>query len=173
MSQVTQPNNTLVRFILDETDDNGDRQTVKGQGRSRELFGGPKHKVVREQQYGMSAHAPKGSVGVAIAINGNPDQMVLLGFEHKDHRPKELPEGEVKWYAKFGQVMHFKADGSIVISVAGGAKIILKDDKAYIDAIVHLGGGEGDDFKSTSQEGTLDTDGDAEVSNFATRVKTR
>lgn len=111
--------NQMVRVVLDETDDSGRQQGLKTSGREREQLGSDKHRILRVQAYGLSGHAPKGSQGVVIAIGGNPDQAVLLGGEHPDHRPKDLGEGEVMLYSQFGQKIHLKANGDVDIDAPG------------------------------------------------------
>lgn len=115
--------NQIVRVRLVETDDGDRRQAVRAEGRAREMFGGQKRKIPRNQEYGFSTHAPKGSVGTVIVIGGHPDQAMVANLEHPDHRPTDLEEGEVKIYSKFGQVIHLKANGDIAISAPGDITI--------------------------------------------------
>lgn len=169
---MSQPNNALIRFRLDETDDTGRQQLVKGKGRKRETLGGSKHKLVHAARYGYSSHAPKGSQGLATALNGNPDQMFVIHVEHPDHRPQNLAEGEVKIYDKNGQYVHLKANGHTVI-YGGGATITMKDGKIILDGIVYLGGE--DAIKEVAMRGSTDDDteangADALVGNLATRA---
>lgn len=166
-------NNTFVRFLLEETDDKGDQQLMRGKSRNRETLGGPKHKLVRLNQYGFSGNPPKGAQGIATFMNGNPDQGLLIGIEHPDHRPKDLPVGDSKMYDDVGQYVWLKHDGTVEIFGGGSCKITMTGGKIYLDGDVYIGGGPGATFKPTSQEGTIDSDGDVEVSNFATKVHTR
>lgn len=112
--------NQLVRTSLKKTNDSGEQQTVETDGRIREGLGGSKYGIPITQKHGFSSHAPKGSHGVAIIMNGDPDLALMVGLEHKDHRPKNLAEGEAIIYnARNPQdYVHIKADGTIEVKCA-------------------------------------------------------
>jgi len=91
------------RFQVDETDDRGGQQGLKGKGfRGEELTG-----VMRQQPYGLSSHVPKGSTGYAVALGGDRDRVLSLGVEHEGKRTKNLPEGAVALYGPDGQVLKY------------------------------------------------------------------
>jgi phage gp45-like len=165
---MTQANNTIIRFKLEKTDDSGKQQRVKGTGRKREKLGGNQPRLVVLQQYGMSTHVPPGAIGTAVMLNGSPDQMLVLGFEHPDHRPAGLAEGETKQHGPAGNFALFKANGDVEIVCGGGAKIILKGGEIILDGIVRIGGA--DASTPASMQGTLDSAGHTDVGGFATKV---
>lgn len=164
---MSQPNNTLVRFRVEQSDDSGKQQLLTGKGRKRELFGSTSHKIVHTARFGYSSRPPRGSQGLAVALNGNPDQTFVVHVEHPDHRPTDLEEGESKVYDANGQFVHLKADGTVVIS-GGGATITMAGGVIILDGIVKLGGADAD--KPAAMLGTVDSAGHTDVSGLATRV---
>jgi len=67
----------------------------------------------RLENYGLAGRPPAGSEGVMLAVGGSRDHPVLVGLEHREHRP-ELAEGEVKLYSIFKQCIHLDNEGNIV-----------------------------------------------------------
>ena len=96
--------------------------------------------VYRPQPFGLSAVPPSGSEGILIALGGRSDRLLGLGFEHKDHRPKDSPAGTAVLYDDKGNVIFAKG--------ATGIEIIAKDGKVIVKPAagqnVYLGG-TGDD----------------------------
>jgi phage gp45-like len=89
------------RVELIETDDSGEMQrtTVRGYADEVIKLG---HRV---QPFGDSGHAPPGAHGLALLVNGRPDQSVLLGLEHPQHRPRNTAVGERVLYNAHGDVI--------------------------------------------------------------------
>lgn len=165
----TAADNMNFRGKIAKTYDDKDQQLVELTGRHGERMGGNTgaHGVPRVQNYGMTSHLPDDSHLHMLVPEGNPDKATVVGAEHAPSRPKGLGKGEVKFYCQFGQYMFFKADGSCEI-YADNCTIKMKDGKISLIADeVHLGTEGG---VPASKEGTIDTDGDAEVLNLATKV---
>lgn len=89
------------RVELVEVDDSGPLQRVTVLGYADEVIKGA-HRV---QLFGETSHPPVGSHGLALLVNGRPDQSVILGLEHPDHRPRNLPRGERALYNAHGDVI--------------------------------------------------------------------
>lgn len=155
----------LVRAELISTDDSGKTQVLKARGRDGEEYGG-KTGVLRVQSFGHSAHVPKGAHGLILVIGGNPDMAVLLGFEHPDHRPTNLAEGEHKLYDAFGQFIHFE-DGTLTIN-AGGCQLVMTNGEIQLIGVVKLGSASAS--RPVSAQGTVDTGGFADTSNPLSKV---
>lgn len=164
--------NVVVRTRLDETDDSGKQQMMTFRGRRKEKMGG-KQKVMRLQSYGVSEHPPKGSQGVTTIPGGSPSLAMVMGMEHPDHRPKNLAEGEGKIYDMWGGNLYKQEDKWTITK--GGSSIVMYDD-GHIDIIadtinivgnVHVGGYGG---VKASKDGTVDSAGDVDTSNFANKV---
>lgn len=126
--------NQLVRYRLEEVDDSGDQQRISAWGRIREMFGGKKTHVVRQQSYGFSSHPPKGSVGTALVQGGNRDQAFLFGPEHPDYRPKGLAEGESQIYNYHDNKRVYAKNDKLLVRTESHPIII----RAGAGGIVHI-----------------------------------
>jgi phage baseplate assembly protein V len=102
--------NLIIRGSLRKTDDAGPQQLVEVDGRAGERIGGAKHKVPHLQGYGLASNVPPGAHVVVVMIGGNPDQAMVLGMEHAEHRPTGLAAGEVAIYDDQGQVVRLLRD---------------------------------------------------------------
>lgn len=158
--------NMLIRARVDKTDDQNEQQAVEMTGRADEKIGGPKHPTHRAQGYPISSHLPKGSIALVMMMNGNPDQAVLLGGEHPEHRPKDLAEGEWKLYDQWGKSLHATEDGWVMTV---GKLTIVADTVVIQSGDIRLGGE--DASRPVAAQGTVDSSGDVLVSNFLTCVK--
>lgn len=99
----------LRRATVLKTDDSGTQQILK---KLRGLASEQPQNVYRPQAHGFSSHAPSGSEGLFLSLGGRGDRMLALGFEHKDHRPKNLPEGGTALYDADGKVLKFVKDNA-------------------------------------------------------------
>lgn len=161
--------NTLVRLKISKTDDSGKQQVHTASGRKREGMGTAQVGIPRIGFHGFAYHPHPGSHAIALMMNGDPDQALLLGAEHADHRPKGLKPGESKQYGPDEPNQHgyFKDDGSYFLK-AGGCSIEMKGGKIILTGDVYLGGADAD--RAVSAINTVDTAGDLEVSNLLTKV---
>lgn len=165
---MSQPNNTLVRFRVEQSDDTGKQQLLTGKGRKRELFGSTSHKLVHTARFGYSSRPPRGSQGIAVALNGNPDQTFVVHVEHPDHRPTDLEDGETKVYGSAGNFAYLKADGSIVLKCSGAASITLSGGDIILNGNIKLGSASAS--RPLSLQASVDSAGHTQVSNLATKV---
>lgn len=98
---------SLRRATVLKTDDSGSQQILKQMtGLKTETF----EDVYRPQPHGFSSHAPKDAEGVYLALGGRSDRLLALGFEHKDHRPKNTPEGGTIIYDHTGDAIRVVKD---------------------------------------------------------------
>jgi phage gp45-like len=117
---------SLRRATVQKTDDSGTQQILKKMtGLKSETF----EDVYRPQPHGFSSHAPSGSEGVYLALGGRSDRLLALGFEHKDYRPKNTPEGGTILYNHTGDVVRVFKDQlevfhtkTIKLSIGKGVK---------------------------------------------------
>ncbi len=122
----------LRRATLQKTDDSGTQQILKKmRGLKTEHF----EDVYRPQMHGLSSHAPSGSEGVFLALGGRSDRLLALGFEHKDYRPKNTPEGGTILYNHTGDVVrvfkdHLEAYHTKTIKLSIGAGVKQSDDES-------------------------------------------
>lgn len=91
----------LLRARLIETDDANDFQQLTFQGLKNQR----PSQIGRNQPFGLSTHAPPGSIGHILNVGGRADQMWCLGFEHKDHRPRDLGAGYTVLYNAHGDAV--------------------------------------------------------------------
>jgi phage baseplate assembly protein V len=120
------------RVTLTETDDSGTQQLVRAKGLADEEF---RH-ALRINPHGFTSHAPAGSEGAVLTGGGRRDRPLILGLEHKDHRPSGLAEGESVLYDAKGQVVFLKRDGiwihssqDVVRAAQGRLRVVMRSNK--------------------------------------------
>lgn len=126
---------SIRRATVQKTDDSGSQQMLKQMtGLKSESF----EDVYRPQPHGFSSHAPAGSEGVFLALGGRSDRLLALGFEHKDKRPRNLPEGGTCIYDADGNVVRIVKDDlqimhsqKIVLNVGESTVTIAPDQITY------------------------------------------
>lgn len=165
--------NLMLRFELVEVDDAGELQTVRGQGRKNEMFGGKKFKVPRMQNYGHSINPPKGSIGVAFALNGNLDQVFVAWCEHPTHRPTSQEPGESQLYDDQGQYIKIARDKidiktPLPVNVESDDTITLKAPTIILDGVCKIGGP--DAANAAGMLGSLDSALQPLLTQLATKV---
>ncbi|MCB2106350.1 MAG: phage baseplate assembly protein [Rhodobacteraceae bacterium] len=132
---------SLRRGTVQKIDDSGTQQFLKrATGLKSEAF----EDIHRPQTHGFSSHPPAGSEGLFLALGGRSDRLLAIGFEHKDHRPKDLAEGQAKLYDHKGNVVFMKGDGLSVNAKTGSVEVRAQADKVTVvpgdGKIVYLGG---------------------------------
>ena len=128
---------SLRRATVQKTDDSGTQQMLKKMtGLKSETF----EDVYRPQPHGLSTHAPAGSEGLYLALGGRSDRLVALGYEHKDFRPKDTPEGGTILYNHTGDVVRVFKDQleayhtkTIKLSIGKGVK---KSDDSHCTIVL-------------------------------------
>lgn len=111
------------RFEFDGTvEEKGGQQFVNGRGAYAQGF----TRVHRPEPHGFASMPIKGAKGLLFQPNAQSDEAFLLGGEHADHRPKDLPSGGSALYDAQGNIMKVLMGDGIVIDVAGEACVIRK-----------------------------------------------
>lgn len=170
----------LRRVSVVDVDDTGTQQRLKLSG----LKGEELDQVVRSQHYGLSSVPPKGGEGVLLLGGGRSDRAQVLGLEHPEHRPKDGKPGEVVLYDDQKQKVYLSRDGILIDGGAnnlplqiniGGTQLKISENevrikcaKIVLEGDVYLGGDDAD--KPAAMEGSIDSGGDVETSNLATKV---
>lgn len=90
--------------------------------------------IERLQEYGLETYPDADAEAFAAFVGGNREIGVVLVTHDRRYRPKTLASGEVMVYTKFGQSIHLKADGSIVLSESGGVKATLSAGVITLEA---------------------------------------
>lgn len=96
------------------------------------LAGEVKRKVPVVQHYGFSSSPPTGADVVMGCINGNRENSVILGTEHRDFRFKGLAEGDSVVYNKNGKFIHLNGDDIRVLL----SKLVINNDSHELIAVV-------------------------------------
>lgn len=128
----------LLRVLLQAVDDSGPQQLVKVTGLAGQTLG----EAVRAQHFGFSSNPPAGGEGLATLIGGGMDRAHVLGLEHPQYRPTNLPSGGVIVYDYEGNLVKV-VHGNLLIK--HGTKIVLQGagNSLTIDqAGFHFAGGQ-------------------------------
>lgn len=94
----------LVRFVVDQTRDDGETQRVEGRGLAGERFTGD-FALRRLQQAGLTSTPLPGAVGIAAFLEGDRRRGYLIGVESGDKRAKNVPAGYQTIYGANGEVV--------------------------------------------------------------------
>jgi len=151
----------LTRMELDgKVEHRRGQQFVDGKGFAGDGF----ERVHRPEPHGFASHPVKGGIVTVLSARGNRDSAYALGGENPKLRP-ELPSGGTAIYDHVGNIVSIvEADIRIVHST----KVHIIAPEIILEGHVLLGGP--DASRPASAEGTIDTAGDADVSNLATMV---
>ena len=113
---------TVRRFTFSKVNDSGKESYADIEGLEDEKF----TNVMRIQQHGFTSHPPSGSHAIGISLNGQSDQLVILGGELGAKRPTDVGEGDSMVYNANGASVHLKgntlyaeAPSSIELKVGG------------------------------------------------------
>lgn len=113
--------NLVARAVLALVDDARKLQSVQVDL----LDGETRADVERFQQYGLSSVPEPGAEAVMLAVGGSRSHMVAVAVDDRRYRPRDLKEGEVCLYSKFGDRFLLKDDGTIEVKASR---------KVYVDA---------------------------------------
>lgn len=151
----------LTRFELDGTVEHREgQQFVNGKGFSGDSF----ERVHRIEPHGFASNPVKGGIGVAMSARGNRDSAYLFGGENPGMRP-DIDLGGAAIYDHTGNIV------SVVqkhMRIVHSAKVHFIAPKIILEGVVYLGGPGAS--RPVSAEGTVDSGGDADASNFAAGV---
>lgn len=145
--------NSAVAVKIGKTADGGKEQYVDVEGMSGEKF----TKVQRMQPFGLSAHAPAGSIGIGVCPGGRRDLMVVMAGEHPDKRPTDTAEGDAKLYNEAGANLHLEGKTATLSGIdkfvieAGGTTVTIDASGVKITGgkVTH----EGKNIGSTHKHG--------------------
>lgn len=139
------------------------QQFVNGRGFAGDGF----EEVHRPEPHGFASHPVKGGVGVLVQSHGNRDSGYVLGGEN----PSLRPQGD---FLTAGGTAIYDAAGNIVSVVSAKLRIVhstsihLIAPEIILEGMVKVGGPGAN--RPASAQGTVDSSGDVEQSNFATKV---
>jgi hypothetical protein len=171
------------RVTITLPDDSGPVQRHQIEGYTGEI----RNDIQRLTGIGMSSVALPGAKGIVLWPGGAPGIGVLVGLDDPRHRPTGLKPGEFVLYALAGAdadgsgatmrpILKGTVDGNgvltgINISIGDGdtQSITLTAPEIILDsAVIRLGGAGAN--KPVAMLGSIDSHGDTETSNLATKV---
>jgi phage baseplate assembly protein V len=125
-----------------------------------------RHQLVQDgvpllQQFGFASRPPAESDVVAVVVNGEALDAVIVASGSQAHRPPALAVGDSALYDANGQYILLNAAGGTIsaggclITMAGGV-MTLKADKIITDGLTRLNNGT----KEVARSGDLTTRGD-------------
>jgi len=83
------------------------QQFLSGRG----LYNDAYSNIRRLQPHGFYSSPPKGSHGLLLYPNGNPDEAYLMGVEHHEHQPTGIPAGGTAIYDASGNILKIVGNG--------------------------------------------------------------
>lgn len=116
------------RGVSNSVDDGSGIQTMQLTG----LAGETKRKVPSIQHYGFSSHPPPGADLVMLSVNGNRENAVVVGTEHRDFRFTALAEGDAIIYNKNGKFIHLIGDDVDALL----SKLSIRNDQHELVAVL-------------------------------------
>jgi phage gp45-like len=154
----------FTRFAFDGRVDHRDgQQFVDGKGFAGDVF----RRVHRPEPHGFASHPVKGGIGALLQSRGNRDSAYIFGGEN----PQLRPSGDM---LTAGGTAIYDAAGNIVSVVAAKLRIVhsaavhIVAPEIILEGTVKLGGPGAS--RPVSAQGTIDSGGFADTSNFAASV---
>lgn len=86
------------------------------------LKGETRNDVDRIQDYGLTSHPEPGARAVALFLGGDRGNGLVVAVDDERYRVK-VAAGEVALYAKWGQVVHLRADTGLTIVALGDVEL--------------------------------------------------
>jgi len=151
----------LTRFELDGTVEHREgQQFVNGKGFAGDAF----ERVHRVEPHGFASNPVAGGIGVAMSARGNRDSAYVFGGENPDMRPN-VDMGGAAIYDHTGNIVSVvQKDMRFVHS----AKIHIIAPEIILEGRVLLGGPGA--ARPVSAQGTVDSEGHEDISNFGDGV---
>jgi phage gp45-like len=158
---MTMSDTNLTRLEFDgSVEHRGGQQFVAGKGFAGDRF----EQAHRPEPHGFASWPVKGGIGVVLGTRSRRDAAFVLGGENPSLRPG-LTAGGTAIYDAAGNIVSVVA---AELRIVHSAKVTIVAPEIVFDGLVKLGGDDAD--RPASAQGTVDSDGDSDVSNFATRV---
>jgi phage baseplate assembly protein V len=154
----------LRRVSVVSVDDSGKQQRHTLTGLTSEQL----KRVVHSQQFGFSSVPPAGSEGLLAEHGGRSDRSHVFHTEHPDYRPTGYSPGDSVLYDAHGNICSLIKKN---INIVGAQTITLKAQTVIFDSQdIRFGGA--DASRPCSAQGTVDSCGCVDSSNFSTSMKT-
>jgi len=102
------------RAVLELVDDGKPLQAVQLSLLADEV----RSNVERIQQYGFTSHPHPGAEGVALAVGGSRDHLVVVAVDDRRYRLRGLAQGEVAIYTDEGDQVVIRRGGVIEVTAS-------------------------------------------------------
>lgn len=127
----------LIRSLVQRGEVTATDASKKMQTVNVRLRDGHEPKIVEHwERYGATYHPKPGAEVLALAVNGNPDHLVVFDVADRRYRMKNLAEGEYAIHDDQGQSVHLTRDGIVIKS---GSKVRIEADVEIVGDITHTG----------------------------------
>jgi len=156
-------NTILRRGILSELDVSGPQHIAKLTG----LAGETLSRVPRVKEFGFSSNTPPGAMAIIASLWGRSDNAMVLGLDHGQYGPRALGIGQTALYDAYGNIVSLVQHKIRIVSPEA---IEMVAPKIILNGSVTIGGPDGSGVP-VSRQGTVDSGGNTDASNFATMVK--
>ncbi|WP_242220081.1 phage baseplate assembly protein domain-containing protein [Shinella zoogloeoides] len=117
----------------------GGQQFVSGRGSKSDGW----TEIHRIETHGFASVPVKGAQGLLLPMPSNPDVAFVLGGEHPDLRPKDLPQGGKALYDAGGNVIKMLLGDGVTFDLAGAAYTVRKGGVTFMisgDGVDIVGG---------------------------------
>lgn len=88
-------------------DDSGELRVIQAEALQGELL-----RLQMIQHFGFYSRPPLDADIIFNALGGSRNQAVAVAVDHRQHRPRDLADGESIMKDAFGKFLHFKDDGT-------------------------------------------------------------
>lgn len=147
----------VARAVIGLVNDAAMLQAVQVQLRADEV----RDRAERFQNYGHTSVPLAGAEGIAVAVGGSTDHMVVIVVDDRRHRPRNLEPGESALYDDLGQMVHITRDGIFIrgagkaVTITDAAKVRIETDLEVTGQVKDLcdGGGKTMDQMRTAYNG--------------------
>jgi len=120
------------RGVVTETDASKKMQALNIRLRN----GHTPSKVEHWERYGMTYHPKAGAEVLAMAVNGNPDHVIVTDVADRRFRMQNLEGGEMAIHDDQGQSVHLTRNGIVIKS---GSKVRIEANVEIVGDIMHTG----------------------------------
>ena len=120
MNLLAKVKGAFARCILETLADTGYEVSI--------LSGEKKTEAEHLQEFGMASKPPKGAYGLMGFLGGNRNNPSIILFEHPDHKPDDLADGETCIYNAHDMQIYLREDGEVKIEGGGFTKLVVDGD---------------------------------------------
>lgn len=118
----------ITRAVIESADDTDGMQVLK----INLLAGETRDKVERFQNFGFTSNPPTKSEGVALAVGGNRDHLIVVVAGDRVSRIKDLKSGESAFHNEKGDHLTFKNTGDLKGEISNNVELEISENMEMI-----------------------------------------